>query len=441
MSVDAPVIPAPARSAGTRVVLAPPLRVAVVGLGYVGLPTAIAHAQDGGCVTGVDTSAARIAAVRALRVDLLPSDLEALADVLDDRLRLTTDPAGVADADAVVICVPTPVDEHLVPDLRALSAACRDVVAHARPGQTVVLTSTTYVGATRDLLVEPLARRGLRVGHDVFVAFSPERIDPANDRYRHRDVPRVVGGATPECLRRARAVLEQGTDRVHPVSSPEAAELTKLFENTFRAVNIALVNELAAAVAALPVEVVEVIDAAATKPYGFMPFTPGPGVGGHCIPCDPHYLLWQLRRDRVEMPLVEQAMRDIAARPAHVVARCREVLGDRGLPVAGARVVVLGVAYKPGVEDVRESPAVEILSRLRRLGADVAFVDPLVQRVRLADGSELSASSEREVEEGSPDLVLVHTRQPGMDLARLAGAARVVDATYRAVELPRRVVV
>ncbi|MFY1623255.1 nucleotide sugar dehydrogenase [Micromonospora sp. WMMD723] len=425
--------PEPAVAAG------PGARTAVVGLGYVGLPTSLALVAGGARVTGVDISPDRLDDIRADRADLLDDDRDRLRETLratDPALRLTTAVAEIADADTVLICVPTPVDRHLAPDLTALRAACAAVVAHARPGQTIVLTSTSYVGTTRELLVEPLAARGLRVGQEVFVAFAPERVDPGNDRHRQELTPRVVGGTTGECTARAAAALARITPLVHRLGSPEAAEMTKLLENTFRAVNIALANEFADLCRDLHLDVTEVIDGADTKPYGFMAFQPGPGVGGHCIPCDPHYLLWQVRGQRREAPLIETAMRGIAARPRRVVDRVRELLAGAGRPLFGARVLLAGVTYKPGVADVRESPALEIIGELVRAGADVAFVDDLVDTVRTPDGQLLHRVADPADREW--DLVVVHTRQSGLDEAWLRGQPMVLDATYRLAGLPRR---
>ncbi|THV10539.1 nucleotide sugar dehydrogenase [Nocardioides caeni] len=405
------------------------LTLGVVGLGYVGLPTALAFVAAGGRVVGYDVSDARRAAIARGEVDLLSRDLDRLATLDgDDRLVLTGDPTQLATADAVVVCVPTPVDEHLTPDLTALRAASAVVVEQARPGQLLVLTSTTYVGTTRDLLEAPLRARGLEPGVDVFVAFSPERIDPANENFPVEATPRVVGGLTPACTRRAVDVLGRMAPRMHEVSSPEAAEMTKLHENTFRAVNLAYVNEIADVCQRLGLDVAEVVGAAATKPFGFMPFTPGPGVGGHCIPCDPHYLLWQLRADRTDAPLVEATMKAIAARPGRVVQRARDVLAEAGRPLAGARVLVLGVAYKPGVADVRESPALEIIERLRRGGAAVSFTDQHVDRVRVAGAQLTSVDAPWRT---AWDLVVVHTLHADVDTHWLAHAGAVLDATYR----------
>ena len=404
--------------------------VAILGLGYVGLPTALAFHAAGRRVLGIDISPARLAAIQEQRADLLDSDRDRLALALQDRrLTFSSDPAALRTAAAVIVCVPTPVDAYLVPDLGILRAACQTVVEHSVPGQLLMLTSTTYVGSTFDMLVAPLSERGLVAGEDVYVAFSPERIDPGNDRHAHEDVPRVVGGVTAECAARAEQALSGYARHVHRVSSPEAAEMTKLLENTFRAVNIAMVNEFAEASRLLRLDVMEVIRAAQTKPYGFMPFTPGPGVGGHCIPCDPHYLLWQLRRQRLATPLIDQAMESIAARPHRVVERAREVLSQVGKPLHGSRVLMLGVAYKPDVEDLRESPALEVADGLLAAGADVSYHDPYVPRLQLPGGTRLSSVDDPDP--AAVDLVLAHTLHSGTPGRLTDEAPLVLDATYR----------
>jgi UDP-N-acetyl-D-glucosamine dehydrogenase len=409
--------------------------VAVVGLGYVGLPTGIALASAGLQVTGIDTSARRLEDIREGGVDLLPIDRGRLDEVLSDgpgapaRMMLTSDTAALASADAVVICVPTPVDEHLQPDLRWLRSACGSVVERARPGQLLVLTSTSYVGTTRDLLISPLARRGLRTGEDVHVAFSPERIDPGNTTWRQEAVPRLVGGATPACGQAAKALMERIAGRVHLLSSAEAAELAKLYENSFRAVNIAFANEMAGVSRRFGLDPIEVTDAAATKPYGFMAFYPGAGVGGHCIPCDPHYLLGGLRETQVTAPLLERAMEGIAARPREVVARAVELLESRGNAVACARVLVVGASYKPGIQDTRESPALEIMRELSARGAAIAYHDPLVRSLAL-DG-DLALLSVAQPHAEDYDLAVVVTVHTGFDYAWLDGMEQVLDCTYR----------
>lgn len=411
--------------------------VGVVGLGYVGLPTALALAESGTTVVGYDVNPERLSHIGSGAVDLPDSDHRRLRrHARSERFRLTTDPAELAGMDAIIVCVPTPVDQHLVPDTTALSGACATAAEHALRGQTIILTSTTYVGCTRDLLVRPLLDRGLRVGEDVFVAFSPERIDPGNAAHRHDETPRVLGGTTTACSRRASHVLCRTTEHVHELSSPEAAELTKLVENSFRAVNIALANEFADVAGELRLDVAEVIDAAATKPYGFMPFYPGPGVGGHCIPCDPHYLLWQLRARRAHSPITEAAMIAISGRPRRVAARAREVLAEAGRGVAGARVLVVGVAYKPGVADLRESPALEVIAELADSGASVAYADPYVPSLNVG-GRELSAVGAPEL--GTWDLVIVHTMHPEVDHGWIAGSPAVLDASYRLPGVPHRV--
>ncbi|KAF0964831.1 nucleotide sugar dehydrogenase [Rhodococcus sp. T7] len=402
--------------------------VGIVGLGYVGLPTALALADVDVEVVGYDVSEARLASIKAQTADLLPADQERLARLLDSELlTLTTEHAALSAVDTVLICVPTPVDRHLVPDLTMLSECCESVVNSTRAGQTIVMTSTTYVGCTREFLVEPLRRRGLIVGEDVFVAFSPERIDPGVADHTQESTPRVVGGVTAACTDRAVRTLSKVAAVTHRVSSPEAAELTKLLENTFRAVNIALANEFSGIALQLGVDVIEVIGAAATKPYGFMPFYPGPGVGGHCIPCDPHYLLWQLKANRKQSPVTEAAMASIAARPQSVVVRAQELLAEAGRPLSGSRILLVGVAYKPGVADVRESPALEILDELVRRGVEVAYTDALVERVTTKAGS-LTAESEPVT--GDWDLLIAHTLHPAVDHSWMASAPLVLDATY-----------
>ncbi|MFI7336812.1 nucleotide sugar dehydrogenase [Streptomyces sp. NPDC050085] len=413
--------------------------VGIIGLGYVGLPTALALLESGVRVIGLDADERRLAAIRAYDVDLLAADHARLRrHVPGERFLLTSDPARLRAAETVVICVPTPVDDHLVPDLRALEGACATAVEQAVPGQALVLTSTSYVGTTRDLLLRPLAARGLTVPQDVSVAYAPERIDPGNAAHTQDSTPRVIGGVSPECTRRAADVLRRTGARVHEVLSPEAAEMTKLLENTFRAVNIALANEFATICGELGLEAIEVIEAAATKPYGFMAFFPGPGVGGHCIPCDPHYLLWQLRERRVASPLIDAAMTAIATRPHQVVRRAREVLADGGTALRGARILVVGVAYKPGVADVRESPSIEILGELAEAGAEVAFSDPLV--AELAVSTQL-LRAEQNPGELTWDLIVIHSVHPLLDLSWVPDRVPVLDTTYRLQDFKRRAVV
>jgi nucleotide sugar dehydrogenase len=405
--------------------------VAVLGLGYVGLPTSIGLAHQGARVIGVDVSERRLQDVREGSVDLAGPDRERLLSAIElGTLALTSDPGVLQGADAVVICVPTPVDEALTPDLRFIRAACATAVAHARRDQTIVLTSTSYVGTTRELLIQPLAERGLRPGREVFVAFSPERIDPGNRRFAQEDVPRVVGGATTQCARAAAAVVGGVSARVHVVSSPEVAEMSKLYENTFRAVNIAFANEMAGASRSYGLDPIEVTRAAATKPYGFMAFNPGPGVGGHCIPCDPHYLLQGLRERRGHAPVTERAMKAIAMRPTAVVCRALDLLADEGVRPGEARVLVVGASYKAGVRDVRESPAVRIMRELTGEGIAVSYHDPLVRSLEADD--HLALLSVPHPRPDDYDLALLVTLHDGHDYGWLDSFERVLDCTYSA---------
>ena len=403
--------------------------VAVVGLGYVGLPTALVLRESGAVVHGIDVSTERIRAISRQDVDLLDADRERLRKALaDSRFTMGTRPDAIAAADAVMICVPTPVDRGRAPDLAALESACDAVVSRARPGQTLILTSTSHVGATRQLLIEPLAARGLKSGEDLCVVFSPERIDPGRDDHRQEEVPRVLGGDSARCVDGAAAILGPITPRLHTVSSPEAAELTKLHENAFRAVNIAYANEMADMCGDLGLDPIEIVEAAATKPYGFLPFYPGPGVGGHCIPCDPHYLLASLGDDR-RTPLTEAAMREIDERPRRIAGRAREVLERRGVPIEEASVLLVGASYKPGVRDVRESPGVAIIAELSLAGADVHFCDPLVEALSL-DGSGDDLDRVDDPASGTWDLVVISGSDPAFDMGWLNGTP-VIDCTHR----------
>ncbi|MGH2854813.1 MAG: nucleotide sugar dehydrogenase, partial [Solirubrobacteraceae bacterium] len=323
---------------------------------------------------------------------------------------------------------PTPVDEQLRPDLQILREACASVVRHARPGQTLVLTSTTYVGTTRELLVQPLAERGLRVGKEVFVAFAPERIDPGVNEHEQLQTPRVLGGVTEECAVRAAAVLRHTCKRLHRVSSPEAAELVKLYENTFRAVNIALAFELAEACGAHGLDPIEVTEGAATKPYGFLPHYPSAGVGGHCIAVDPYYLLHDLRERGRPATMAEEALRKVSGRPRHVAWRAHEVLVQLGRPLAQARVLLVGASYKPGVADTREAPALEIIERLRGEGAHVDYHDPLVPTLTV-DGVRSNGVSTPSPE--AYDLAILTTLHPDHDYDWLEQCPAVLDCTYR----------
>jgi nucleotide sugar dehydrogenase len=413
------------------------MTVAVVGLGYVGLPTTLSLVDAGFDVVGIDISRRRLDAISRGEVDLADRDRERLAAALKrGRVALHEDTAAIADADAVIIAVPTPVDDQLEPDPRAVHAACDAVVAHAQRGQTIVLTSTTYVGTTRRRLAEPLAERGLVAGEDVYIAFAPERINPGETAWEQAQVPRVLGGMTPVCAQAAERVLAPTAKLLHIVGSAEAAELTKLFENTFRAVNLALVNEIAGAARHHDVDPIEVIDAAATKPYGFLAHYPSAGVGGHCIAVDPHYLLHPVRERGRPAAVAEEALRKIAGRPRHVAVRAHEVLVELGKALPDARILVVGASYKPGVADTREAPSLELIARLRAQGAQVDYHDPLVQEIEL-DGERIAGvdpDPRRDASGFGPedyDLAILATVHPDRDYGWLARCQAVLDCTYR----------
>ncbi len=411
--------------------------VAVVGLGYVGLPTAIALRGAGARIIGIDVSQRRLQEIRDGEAELLDSEQGALSGYLDGEGFVLTERIDALDAaDLVLICVPTPIDELRRPQPEILRRACASVVEHARAGQTFVLTSTTYVGTTRELLVQPLEERGLRVGEDVFVAFAPERIDPGVVEHEQLRTPRVIGAVSETCFRRASQLLRHTCLALHRVSSPEAAEMVKLYENTFRAVNIALAFEIGEACKTLALDPIEVTDAAATKPYGFMAHYPSAGVGGHCIGVDPHYLLHPLRERGRPAAMAEEAMRKVAGRPRHVVWRAHELLVEAGGRLADARVLVVGASYKPGVADSREAPAAEIIERLREEGAHVDYHDPLVGELRVGDQllESVDPDPRRDASGFGPedyDLAIVVTIHPQYDYGWLARCRAVLDCTYR----------
>ena len=414
--------------------------VAVVGLGYAGLPLAVALAQSGARVIGVDTDAARVSEIGrggSPVSDVSDAAVASLVSAAGDgpRLTATTDFDRVAAADAILICVPTPLRKNKDPDLSFVLEASRAVCARARAGQLVVLESTTSPGTTEDVLAPMLAMRGLVPGRDVAVAFSPERVDPGNATYTLRNTPKVIGGMTPACAAAARALYARTCDRVVEVSSPAAAEMVKLLENTFRSVNIGLVNEFALICRRLGLDVWEIVEAAATKPFGFMSFQPGPGLGGHCIPVDPQYLAWKLRSLNFTARFIELADAVNSVMPDHVVSIVADALNDRGRAVRGSRIMVLGVTYKRDVADVRESPALHVLALLMAKGADVAFHDPFVERLEVAGRTLVRVELDRAL--GGAECVLIVTDHGCYDFARIAARAPLIvdtrNATGRAV--------
>jgi nucleotide sugar dehydrogenase len=410
---------------------------AVVGLGHAGLPCALALHRTGLRTVGIDTSASLLASIRSCRTEVHGWQREELRECLADAdFALTDRLDAVHVADLVMICVPTAVDAHNRPNPGALARTCDAVVAQARAGQTFVLASTAWVGATRELLVQPLAQRGLRVGEDVFVACSPERLDAGVDGHQQSDTPRVIGAVTETCQRRAVELLGSLGQAHHRVSSPEAAEMVKLYESTFRAVNIALAFEMADACSVARLDPIEITQAAATKPFGFMAHHPSAGVGGSGVGVDPHYLLAPLAQRGCPATLAEDALRTLADRPARVARHAHELLLRSGCHLRDVRVLVVGVSYKPGVADTTNSPAVEIISRLAREGVQVDFHDPLVPVLQI-DGESMHGidpDPRRDASGFGPEdyeLVVLIGKQPGHDYGWLTRCPQVLDCTYR----------
>jgi UDP-N-acetyl-D-glucosamine dehydrogenase len=397
-----------------------PMTIGIIGLGYVGLPLAAAFADAGHEVVGVDSDSRAVEAIaagRSLVADVADDDLAALGG----RLRTTTDPASLADCDAIVICVPTPLANQREPDLSYVVDAARNLSPLVRAGQLVILESTTYPGTTRERLRPILEESGLSAGLDFHLAYSPERIDPGRTDYTIRSTPKVVGGLTAACRERAVALYARICDEVVPVSSPEAAELSKLLENIFRSVNIALVNELAILCDRMMIDIWEVIDAAATKPFGFMRFEPGPGMGGHCLPIDPFYLAFKAREHDLATEFIELAGKVNQQQPHFCVAKVVRALNDVTKPVRGSRVVLLGVSYKAGVGDLREAPALKIARLLRELGAEVSYHD------HVAEVAELGLCSGDLGEElRSCDVACVVTAHPEVDYERVVAEVPLV---------------
>ena len=383
--------------------------VGVVGLGYVGLPLAMEFAKAGFHVVGYDVSRRVCELLNGGESHI--QDVPA-ADVAEQvragRFEATYDEARLGDCDAISIAVPTPLSKTRDPDMAYVLAAADAVAKQAHKGMAVILESTTYPGTTRELFEPRLTKAGFAVGEDVFLAFSPERVDPGNERWHTKNTPKVLGGVTPACVEVAKALYEACIDTVVPVSSPEAAELVKLLENTFRAVNIGLVNEIAIVCDKLGVDVWEVIDAAATKPFGYMKFTPGPGIGGHCIPLDPHYLAWKMRTLNYKTRFIDLASEINSAMPDYVVERVARALNEDRKAVNGSRVLVLGIAYKKDIDDMRESPALDVMRLLEARGADVAYHDPHVPSFR-EDGQEHTGVALTAEELGRADAVVIVT--------------------------------
>jgi UDP-N-acetyl-D-glucosamine dehydrogenase len=406
-------------------------RVGVVGLGYVGLPLAVEFAKAGFTVTGIDLSEGKVGRVNvgdSYVGDIPTSTLAPLAQA--GKVRATTEFAAVAGLDTINICVPTPLRKTKDPDMSYIVSACEEIVRYLHPGMLIILESTTYPGTTDELVLPMLSKSGLEVGKDFFLCFSPERVDPGNPKYQTSNIPKVVGGVTPACTEMGRLFYAQALQTVVPVSSTQVSEMVKLLENTFRMINIGLVNEIALMCDRMGINVWEVIDAAATKPFGFMPFYPGPGLGGHCIPIDPFYLSWKTRQAGIEARFIELAGYINGQMPHFVVDKVQNALNDRGKPVKGSRVHVMGVAYKRNIEDMRESPALDILLLLKKRGAILSYSDPHVPV--LHEGLNLEASPESEA--GNADCVVIVTDHSAFDYEALVSRSQLIVDSRNALK-------
>ena len=431
---DSPFSPAPT---ATAQILADKIRskrarVGVVGLGYVGLPLAVEFARAGFAVTGIDVSEDKVRRVNAgdSYIGDIPSAV--LAPLVEaGRLRATTDFAAVGELDTINICVPTPLRKTKDPDMSFIVSSCQEIARYFHAGTLVILESTTYPGTTEELVLPLLATGGLELGRDFFLCFSPERVDPGNPKYQTANIPKVVGGCTAACTEMGREFYAQALDHVVPVSSTQVAEMVKLLENTFRMINIGLVNEIAMMCDRMRIDVWEVIDAAATKPFGFMPFYPGPGLGGHCIPIDPFYLSWKTKQAGIEARFIELAGYINGQMPHFVVDKVQNALNDAGKPVKGSKIHVMGVAYKRDIDDMRESPALDVILLLQRRGGILTYSDPHVPVLHL-EGLDLKSAPETAAADA--DCVVVVTDHAAFDYAGLVERSQLIVDTRNALK-------
>ena len=415
-------------------------RIAVIGLGYVGLPLATEFASRGFSATGFEVDEKKVADINAGRSYIGDVGSELIKQSVDaGRLNATTNFSQLQECDAIIICVPTPLRKTKEPDVSFILAAAEEIKKHLRRGQLIILESTTYPGTTDEVLLPMLEEAGLRLDEDFLLAFSPERVDPGNPQFKTHNIPKVVGGVTDDSTEAAAALYSQIVNDVHSVSSARVAEAAKLLENTFRAVNIGMANEMARLCYALNFDVWEVIRAAATKPFGFMPFYPGPGIGGHCIPLDPHYLSWKARQHGFDSRFIGLAEEVNSRMPDHVVQLVSDGLNDDRKAMNGARVLLLGVAYKKDIDDVRESPALSIIDRLRSKGCDVRYHDPFVEKLNFEDthtagsGDPLSSVELTNDEIKASDCVVIVTNHSAVDYQRVVDIASLVVDTRNAL--------
>jgi UDP-N-acetyl-D-glucosamine dehydrogenase len=405
--------------------------VGVIGLGYVGLPLALRYVETGFRVLGFDVDSDKVRQLREGQSYIEHISAERVAAGVRNGLAVTDDFCRAGEPDALIICVPTPLNEHREPDLSFVIGTVESIVSHLRRGQVLSLESTTYPGTTDEEIVPRVEAQGLKVGRDAFVVFSPEREDPGNDKFGTHNIPKVVGGYTKECLEVGEALYGSAVDRVVPVSSTRAAEMTKLLENIHRAVNIGLVNEMKIVADRMGIDIHEVIRAAATKPFGFVPYYPGPGLGGHCIPIDPFYLTWKAREFGIHTRFIELAGEINSSMPAWVVGKCADALNDRGLALKGSRILVLGIAYKKNVDDMRESPSAELMELLTAKGALVEYSDPHVPVFKKMRRYSFQLTSVRLTAESLAgyDLVLLATDHDRFDYDLIEAHAQLVVDT------------
>ena len=407
-------------------------RAGIVGLGYVGLPLGVELAKAGFRVTGIDIGESKVERVNAGDSYVLDVPASTLGPLVSSgKLGATTDFSVIRELDTINICVPTPLRKTKDPDMSYIDAACREIASYIHPGMLIILESTTYPGTTDEFVLPMLEKSGLRVGQDFFLCFSPERVDPGNPKYQTANIPKVVGGITPACTELGSLFYAQALERVVAVGSTKVAEMVKLLENTFRMINIGLVNELALMCDRMKIDVWEVIDAAATKPFGFMPFYPGPGLGGHCIPIDPFYLSWKTRQAGFEARFIELAGYINTEMPHFVVDKIQSALNDRSKPLRGSHVHILGVAYKRDIDDLRESPALDVIELLKGRGARITYSDPFIARLT-AGGEELRA--EPEAMARAADCVVIITDHKGFDYRALVENARLIVDTRNALK-------
>jgi len=407
-------------------------RVGIVGLGYVGLPLAVEFAKAGFTVTGIDVSDDKTRCVNAGESYIGDIDSATLAGLVKTgKLQATTDFSAVLELDTINICVPTPLRKTKDPDMSFIVSACQEIATNFHPGTLVILESTTYPGTTNEVVLPMLEKSCLEVGKDFFLCFSPERVDPGNPKFQTNNIPKVVGGVTESCTAMGRLFYSQALQTVVPVSSTQVAEMVKLLENTFRMINIGLVNEIAMMCDRIGINVWEVIDAAATKPFGFMPFYPGPGLGGHCIPIDPFYLSWKTKQAGIEARFIELAGYINGQMPHFVMDKVQNALNDAGKPVKGSRVHIMGVAYKRDIDDMRESPALDVILLLAKLGAKISYSDPHVPTLHL-DGLTLEATPEEAAADA--DCVVIITDHKAFDYNALVDRAQLIVDSRNALK-------